>query len=218
MNELIKIGLIVLGPVQTNCYYIYSLKEEIVNGKRPCIVIDPADEGDLIYEHLTNQGLEVGLILLTHAHFDHIGGAERLRELSGAPIWCHEEEKLLCEDTDANLSAAFGNPIAIKVDKYLKDDELIEAANLKCFCIFTPGHTKGSCCYYFEREQVLFSGDTLFEGSVGRTDFPTGSAATLFRSVHDKLGNLPGNTKVFPGHGSETIIKDEKEYNQYMIN
>jgi len=221
MNSNIKVGSATLGPIATNCYFVFNDRsaEENVNTDEPipCIFFDPADMGEMIYEKLKEKNIKIELILLTHGHFDHMAGADELRRLSGAPIWCWEKEADVCQDPDVNLSYDFiGKSITIKPDKYLKDNEIIEAAGLKLRLIGTPGHTVGSCCYSFDDDKVLISGDTLFEGSVGRTDFPGGSSSTLVRSVKDKLFGLPDDTIVYPGHGAVTTIGDEKLYNPFV--
>lgn len=152
-------------------------------------------------------------ILLTHGHFDHIWGANELRRLSGAPIYAYEEEKDVCEDASKNVSDQAGRPETVAADNYLKDGAQLDLAGMHFQLIATPGHTKGSCCYYMEKEKVLFAGDTLFEGSVGRTDFPTGSMGRLVHSIKERLLVLPEDTIVYPGHGDETTIADEKKYN-----
>ena len=155
-------------------------------------------------------------IYLTHAHFDHIGGVEELKKLSGAKVYVYEKEKRLCEDTEYNLSAEHGLNLTLDPDEYLPDGAECEAAGLKFRLLATPGHTEGSCCYYFYEDGILISGDTLFEGSVGRTDFPGGSMSTLVRSCREKLLTLPDDTLVYPGHGGATTIGDEKKYNSFL--
>ena len=150
-----------------------------------------------------------------HGHFDHIWGANELRRLSGAPIYAYEEEKKVCENAAMNVSDQAGRPETVIPDHYVKDGELLEFAGMRFRLIATPGHTAGSCCYYMEEEKILLSGDTLFEGSVGRTDFPTGSMSSLVRSIKDKLLVLPEDVTVYPGHGEKTTIGDEKKYNPY---
>lgn len=221
MESKIKVISITLGPVQTNCYIVFKgdMPDESAPSKEPipCIVFDPADMGERLYEKLTEMNLKASLILLTHGHFDHMTGADDLRKLSGAKIMCWEKEADVCEDPDVNLSYDFiGKSITIKPDNLLRDNEIIEAAGLKCRLIGTPGHTVGSCCFSFDDDKILISGDTLFEGSVGRTDFPGGSASTLVRSVKEKLFVLPDDTVVYPGHGELTTIGDEKIYNPYI--
>lgn len=204
-----------LGMVATNCFFVYDENKSFEDGKKHGIFFDPADRGDLIYEKLTEKGFVIDLILLTHGHFDHIKGAEKLRELSGAKIGCYEKEQALCKDVFLNVSNDFGCRATINPDITYRDSEVIEAAGLSCKLIATPGHTSGSCCFYFEEGNVLISGDTLFEESVGRTDFPTGSTSELVNSIRDKLFVLPEDTKVYPGHGEMTTIGHEIEYNPF---
>ncbi|MBQ8591877.1 MAG: MBL fold metallo-hydrolase [Lachnospiraceae bacterium] len=208
MAEL-KIGRMVLSICATNCYFVYRENTSEV------IVIDPADKGDYIYEKLSEKGFVVKGILLTHAHFDHIWGSNELRELSEAPIYAYEAEKELCEDVRNNVSASVRRPYTVIPDYYVKDNEEITIADMTCKVLATPGHTIGSCCYYFEEEGILLSGDTLFQESVGRTDLPTGSMGALTRSIKTKLYPLPDDTKVFPGHGDQTTIGYEKKYNPF---
>ena len=137
-------------------------------------------------------------------------------ELSGAPIYAYEEEKVLCEDAVTNVSEQVGRPYTVIPDRYLKDGEKITIAGMDCRLIGTPGHTVGSCCYYFEEDGILIAGDTLFQDSVGRTDLATGSMSALVRSVREKLFTLPEETKVYPGHGESTTIGHEKKYNPFI--
>lgn len=208
MAEL-KIERMVLGICQTNCYFVYR------EGNEEAIVFDPADEGDVIYEALCEKNLRAAGILLTHGHFDHIWGSGRLRERTGTKLYAFEKEKALCEDAQANVSAQMGRPYTVTPDRYLKDGEQVCLAGLTCRVIATPGHTVGGCCYYFEEDGLLISGDTLFEESVGRTDFPTGSMSDLIRSIKEKLFVLPEEVQVFPGHGEATTIGMEKKYNPF---
>lgn len=206
----LKIGRIVMGMCQTNCYFVYP------EGKSEVILFDPADKGDYIYHSLEDKGFTVAAILLTHGHFDHIWGLEELKELSGAKVYAYEEEKEVCENASVNVSKGAGRPCEITADEYVKDGATISVAGMNCQLIATPGHTKGSCCYYFEEEGILISGDTLFQESVGRTDLPTGSMSALVRSVKEKLMVLPADVKVYPGHGESTTIGYEKEYNPFL--
>lgn len=206
----LKVGRLMLGICQTNCYFVYQ------EGEKDVIFFDPADKGDYIYEALKEKGFQVAGILLTHGHFDHIWGTNKLRELSGAPIYAYEEEKVLCEDAAVNVSEQVGRPYTVIPDRYLKDNEEITIAGMTCRLLATPGHTVGSCCYYFAEEGILIAGDTLFQDSVGRTDLATGSMGALVRSVKEKLFVLPEETKVYPGHGEATTIGHEKKYNPFL--
>ena len=207
---MLKIGKIVMGSVQTNCYFLYQENEKKI------IVVDPADKGDYLYNAFKEAGFEVAAILLTHAHFDHIWGCNKLRELSGAQVFAWEEEKEVCESAKLNVSEDVGRPYTVTVDWYLRDGEKVTIEGMEFTVIGTPGHTQGSCCYYFEEANMLISGDTLFEESVGRTDLPTGSMSTLVRSVKDKLFELPDDVVVYPGHGDSTTIGHEKKYNPFI--
>ena len=206
----LKIGRIVMGICQTNCYFVYE------EGRTDVIVFDPADKGDYIYQALKEKGFLVKAILLTHGHFDHIWGVEKLKELSGAKVYAYEGEKEVCESASVNVSKKAGRACESKADEYIRDGEEITVAGISCQLLATPGHTKGSCCYYFEKDKLLISGDTLFQESVGRTDLPTGSMSSLVRSVREKLMILPEDVKVYPGHGESTTIGHEKELNPFL--
>lgn len=222
----VAVGSMCLGMVQTNCYFVF--KEDGKNHKvneaaeneddfTEVVFFDPADRGDIIYEELHKRGFKVTAIYLTHAHFDHFAGAEELRKLSGAKLFVSEKDERLCHDPNDNLSVPFtGRSLTIDPDEIVRDGDICEAAGLKFKMIETPGHTQGSCCYYFEEDGILISGDTLFEESVGRTDFPGGSAKTLIESCHEKLLVLPDDTLVYPGHNGETTIGHEKMYNSFL--
>ena len=205
----IKIGRMVLGACQTNCYFVY--REDC----KECIVVDPADQGANIYNALKQNGFEVSGILLTHGHFDHIWGTKELRELSGAKLYALEAERELLQDAHKNVSSQVGRPYTVDADVYVKDGEEITLADMTFQVIATPGHTGGGCCYYLKEAGFLISGDTLFQESVGRTDFPTGSMGTLIRSIKEKLFVLPEEISVYPGHGDSTTIGHEKKYNPF---
>lgn len=208
----LKIGKFILGMAQTNCYFIY-----LDNGEsKEAIVIDPADRGDYIYEKLEEKGLKIAGIMLTHGHFDHILGVNKLRDLSGAKVYACEAEKEICEDAGKNISAEIGRSLSVEADVYLGDGAEFTLGGMFIRLIATPGHTAGGACYYFPEAGVLVSGDTLFKGSVGRTDFPTGSMAVLTRSIREKLFVLPDETKVYPGHGEATWIGFERENNPFV--
>ena len=199
-----------LGVCQTNCYFVYR------EGSSKVIFIDPADYGDQIFQAMKNNGFEVAAILLTHGHFDHICGCSKLRQLTSAPVYAYEGEEDVLLSSDLNVSAGAGRACTVKANILLKDGEEVTIEGMTFKLIATPGHTKGSCCYYFEEANMLISGDTLFEESVGRTDLPTGSMSTLVRSVKDKLFELPDDVVVYPGHGDSTTIGHEKKYNPFI--
>lgn len=200
----------IAGMMQTNCYV--ASNEET----KECFLVDPAVCTPDMVSYIKENGLKLQAILLTHGHFDHILGiTEFLREFE-VPVYAYEAEKELLEDAEKNLSSAYGMFYTFKEAEYLKDGQVLEIAGMKIKVIYTPGHTVGGCCYYLEEEKVLFSGDTLFYTSIGRTDFETGSYNKLVNSVRLKLFRLPDEVKVYPGHMSETTIGYEKKYNPFL--
>ncbi|MBR6258529.1 MAG: MBL fold metallo-hydrolase [Lachnospiraceae bacterium] len=206
-NKPLKIGKMVVGEMQTNSFFVYR------EGESKVIFFDPASQGKYICDKLKENGFEVEVILLTHGHFDHIGGVDALREASGAKVYAMEAEKVLLEDAYVNVSAQMHRPVTVTADGFFNDGDILEYGDKKCRVIGTPGHTIGSCCFYFEEAGILIGGDTLFAESYGRTDFPTGKLSSLRESVEKKLFVLPDDTKVYPGHGPATTIGHEKEFN-----
>lgn len=206
----IKVNCFVVGMVQTNFYYLHR------ENSKETIVFDPADLGDRLYEELDKLGLQVKAIFLTHAHFDHIFGVEALKARTGAPVYACIHEKNLCESPRLNQSQMTGRPCTVSPDFYLKDNEEVTIADITMKTIFTPGHTEGSCAYYIEDGHILISGDTLFQGSIGRSDMPTGDGETLLESIRTRLYVLPDDTVVFSGHGDTTTIGYEKKHNWFV--
>lgn len=201
----------VVGSVQTNCYFFYD-KES-----KDCVVVDPGDDAKAIIKKIEEKEWKVQAILLTHGHFDHIMAAKELREALHAPVYAAKEEKQVLGNPNVNLSSQVGEAITLEADKWLEDGETISLLGQEVRCLLTPGHTAGGMCYYFPKELAIFAGDTLFEESVGRTDFPTGSMSTLIRSIRKKLFVLPEEARVFPGHGMMTTIKHEKMFNPFAV-
>ena len=200
----------VLGPVYTNCY-IAKNKE---TGE--ALIIDPADSPSKIELKVNAMGARPVAVLLTHGHFDHIMGVEAVQEKYQIPVYaCRQEEEMLREPS-VNMTDQMGKSCSIRPDVFLDDLQVFEAAGFSIQMIHTPGHTKGSCCYYLKEEGVLFSGDTLFCGSVGRTDFPGGSASQIRDRLHRLLAALPDDTSVYPGHDTSTTIGYEKRYNPFV--
>ncbi len=204
----------VVGPVMTNCYFIFN------DDTKEMLVIDPGESASRLAAEIRASGCQIRGILLTHGHFDHADGIEGLLEEFAQEkplVYACEAEKKTLSDPEINLSGAMNyNPKTYHADIFLKDNDVTERAGFTFVTLHTPGHTPGGCCFYFEEEGVLFSGDTLFCGSVGRTDFPGGSMSELVRSIRTKLMVLPDETVVYPGHDSTTTIGDEKKYNPYL--
>lgn len=196
-----------LGPVNTNCYILIN-KET-----KECVVFDPGDKTREFVELFEVEGYTIKGILLTHGHFDHIGGVATLVEVYNAPVYAMEAERELLGNCGLNLSQNFGPDIWLDDFIGLKDQEVIEVAGFEIKAIGTPGHTIGGGCYYVEEESIIFTGDTLFAGCIGRTDFPTGNGPTLVKSIREKLFTLPGDTIVYPGHMDATTISHELQHN-----
>lgn len=193
-----------------NCYFVI---DEI---SRQAIAIDPGENGSDMVRFIKAEDIRLKAIALTHCHYDHIGAVDELKKATDAPVLICEGEEIVAGSTAYNLSAMFSYPMTLSYDKVLKDGEEYEFGNLSFKMISTPGHTPGGGCFYFAREGVLFSGDTLFYMSVGRTDFPLGSARDLNDNIKNKLFTLPDYVKVYPGHGEHTDIAFEKQNNVYV--
>lgn len=205
-----KIKRFVIGMVSTNCYVVAN--EE----KKECFLIDPGTFRQEIVSYIKDEGLAMKAVLLTHGHFDHIMGIDGFLKEFPVPVYAHEEEKILLENSHYNASDMYGDGYTFTSAVYVADGQILDVAGMKIRVIHTPGHTVGGCCYYLEDERVLFSGDTLFQESIGRADLPTGNASMLVRSVRDKLLVLPENVKVYPGHEEMTTIEMEKKYNPFI--
>lgn len=199
----------VVGAVQTNCYFVYNPDTS------ECIIIDPGAEAQMLQEYIKTKKLKPVAILLTHGHFDHIGAVTMFRNKYGIKVYAARAERETLESPDINLSNQMGTSIIIEADEWLDDGQEIELIGEKIRCLLTPGHTEGGMCFYFTGSGMLFSGDTLFEQSVGRTDFPGGSMRQIIQSIRSKLFVLPDHIKVYPGHGMTTSIGSEKMLNPY---
>lgn len=199
----------VLGMIGTNCYLV---KNEDV---KQAVLIDPADDAYMIQNMITMSGCELKAVLLTHGHFDHMTAAKAVCVKNHVNLYANEAEREMLADPQMNLSINYQEGVSIEADCWLKDGEQLHIAGMDISVIHTPGHTSGGTCYYFKEAGFLFSGDTLFMASVGRTDFPTGSMSQIVRSVKEKLMILTDDTKVFPGHGESTSIGYERKFNPY---
>ncbi|MDO5423551.1 MAG: MBL fold metallo-hydrolase [Eubacteriales bacterium] len=204
-----RIEKMVLGMIRTNCYFLIN------EDTKETVFVDPADGANWISAQVEKEGLSPAAVLLTHGHFDHTGAAESLRRKYGIKIYMLEEEVPVAEDPMKNLSGQWAKPFGLTADVLVKNGQVLELAGFSIGVIHTPGHTVGSACFYLPEEKVLFSGDTIFQESVGRTDFPTGSAAALSRSVKGLLATLPEDVQIYPGHEGETDVAHEKRYNPY---
>jgi len=200
-----------MGAMGANCY-LYACMET-----KKAAIIDPGADGKRIYSWVVEKGLKVDYILLTHGHVDHIGAVDDLRALLGeVSVGIHAGDAEMLTDGKKNLSSYLGSSVVLRsADFLLQDGQELTIGNQRLKVISTPGHSPGCVC--FLSTEGLLSGDTLFAGSIGRTDFPGGSQDQLLKGVKEKLLILPDNTRVFPGHGEETSIGEEKRDNPYLL-
>ncbi len=205
-----KIEQYCVGQVGTNCYFAVNEKT------KEMLVIDPGDSAQMLAGKIQQKSLKPAAILLTHGHFDHAMAAKELADIFDVKIYAHEAEKNTLKQPGLNVSSMIGRRDSYHADIFVKDGETLNLAGMEIQVLHTPGHTEGGCCYYLEHEQVLFSGDTLFCQSVGRTDFPGGSMAEIIRSIKEKLLALPDQVKVYPGHMDVTTIGMERAQNPFL--
>lgn len=211
-----KIKYYVVGMVQTNCYVVINVKT------RECFIIDPGASGKQLAEKIRQDNFTPVAVLLTHGHFDHTGAAKTLAEEFDIKVYAHEAEEDTLHDPQKNVSWMAGTKECYDADVFLKDGEILTLADFEIKVLHTPGHTEGGCCYYIAKEGVIFTGDTLFAQSVGRTDFPGGSMSQIVRSIREKLmtlneaGNLETDIMVYPGHNEPTTIETERMENPYL--
>lgn len=203
-----EILVLPVGPIETNCYIVFDESKE-------ALIIDPGAEAGRIFREIEKYGLKVKYIVNTHGHGDHIGANQKLKELTGASILIHELDGPMLTDGAKNLSIYMGKNISLPAaDRLLKDGDFFEVGKMHFSVLHTPGHTRGGICLL--AGDVCFSGDTLFDGSIGRTDLPGGSYSELINSVKTKLFTLDDKIVVYPGHGPDTTIGREKAYNPFF--
>jgi glyoxylase-like metal-dependent hydrolase (beta-lactamase superfamily II) len=207
----LKIETFVIEPIQENCYVYYD------DESRECVAIDPGGEEHRVADFIDRKNLTLKAILLTHGHFDHFMGAEALRDKFDAPVIAFAAEAEMLADSAKNYSyVGAGRSFKIVPDKLLNDGDEIEFGGGVLKTIHTPGHSKGGVCYYSEKDKTLFSGDTLFALSIGRTDLYGGDGSALFNSVKNRLFVLPGDVTAYPGHGEPTTIGFESTNNPFF--
>ncbi|WP_141431604.1 MBL fold metallo-hydrolase [Bacillus sp. 03113] len=205
-----KWSQIPLGPLQTNCYILK-------NEQKSCLIIDPGEEGERLKKYIYKHELKPVAIILTHAHFDHIGAVDVLRNEFQIAVFVHQLEEDWLKEPSLNGSKYFNSTVSIKPADYTLGGEQVMKIGDFSFEIFeTPGHSPGSVTFYFKEEKAAFVGDALFKGSIGRTDLRGGNHKQLLKSIHDKLLTLPEETLVLPGHGPATTIGDEMDTNPFL--
>jgi hydroxyacylglutathione hydrolase len=200
-----------VGPLQCNCSIVGD------ETSHEAMVIDPGDEIEDILARVQKHKLQVKHIVITHAHIDHVGGAMKLRAATGAPILLNQNDYALLKMLDVQAAwLGMKSPGKVDIDDSLGQADVVKAGSLVANVMHTPGHTEGSICLYFPAEKKLIAGDTLFAGSIGRTDLPGGSFEKIMGSLHGQVLALPDETLVIPGHGPETTIGEERESNPFL--
>ena len=206
-----KITMYATGALGVNTYL--AVDEETNKG----FVVDPGGYSRKLADDIRSENIDIRYIILTHGHSDHICGVhEHKQELAGAKVVAHRDEEAMLHDIRYNFSAEFGTPYTIDADIYAEDGDTLQVGGITLKLLHTPGHSPGGMCIHAEKENVLFSGDTLFRASIGRTDFPGCSFKALADSIHKKLFVLPDETDVLPGHMGTTTIGFEKENNPFV--
>ncbi|WP_391116057.1 MBL fold metallo-hydrolase [Psychrobacillus sp. L3] len=201
-----------LGFIQTNCYVVSNMSKQ-------CLIFDPGGDGEKLIRELQRLNLKPIAILLTHAHFDHIGAIDEVREVFKIPVYIHTAEKKWLIDPGKNGSGKYAEIPSIicrEADNVLTNETQLELGDFSFELLHTPGHSPGSITYYFKKDNFAIVGDTLFQNSVGRTDLPGGNNAELMKSIHSKLLTLPATTILYPGHGASTTPEEEMETNPFL--
>lgn len=206
IHEILRVG-----PLQCNCSVIGD------ETSHEAMVIDPGDDVQEVLDLVRKHNLRVKQIVITHAHIDHVGGAMKLRTATGAPILLNQNDYALLKMLDAQAAwIGMPSPGRVDIDRSVTTGESVSAGSLTADILHTPGHTEGSICLYFAADKKLIAGDTLFAGSIGRTDLPGGSMQKILHSLHDTVLALPDETLVVPGHGPLTTIGEERETNPFL--
>ncbi|MEC1180080.1 MBL fold metallo-hydrolase [Metasolibacillus meyeri] len=203
-----------LGPIQTNCYIVS-------NSSKQCLIFDPGEEGERLIRDIKANQLKPLAIFLTHTHFDHIGAVNEVRDAFNIPVYVHEKEVAWLADPMKNGSGKYAELPNYIVDEpqyehIIRGEQVFTIEDFTFKAVFTPGHSPGSISYIFEEGGFAIVGDTLFEGSIGRTDLIGGSMPVLLQSIHDKLLTLPEDTIIYPGHGDYTTPAAEMEANPFL--
>jgi len=208
-SSKLQVEPLIVGALYSNCYIVWD--EQVKQG----VVIDPGEDADIILGKINELGIKIKYILATHGHFDHVGAVAPLKKEIKAEFLAHKEDFFFIEDGE-NAARRWGFDIEQppKPDRFIEDGDIIEVGGFKLEVIHTPGHSPGGVSYL--NDNMLFGGDTLFQGSIGRTDFRKGSLEELSKSIKTRLYTLPDETIVYTGHGPVTTIGAEKRYNAFV--
>lgn len=205
---MIKVKKIVSGQIEANCYIVYD------TDTLKAVIIDPGEDGDKIISEIEKAGFKPEMLVNTHGHYDHILSDEQIRTKYKIPLAAHKEEVTMLADPQRNASAMFGSAESVKTPEViLEDGQEVKLSFTKFKVIHTPGHTKGGICLLFDG--FIITGDTLFAGTIGRTDFPGGDFDEIMNSL-EKIKQLPLSTIIYPGHGSQTTLANELRHNPYL--
>jgi glyoxylase-like metal-dependent hydrolase (beta-lactamase superfamily II) len=209
----VNIKTLVVGPLDVNCYIVWD--EDTKDG----VVVDPGGDGDVIAKEVKSLGVKTVSIIDTHGHFDHVGGNGELAELLNVKVAIHGADAHMIEGASAQ-SAFYGHQIEDlpPADVTFEGGSVIEAGSLLIKVLHTPGHTPGGVCLYIEAAEILITGDTLFAGSIGRSDLPGGDHETLLASIKEKILPLPDGVRVYPGHGGSSTVGEERTHNPFLQN
>lgn len=199
-----------VGNIGANCYFIINEQT------KEAICIDTGAEGEKICQFIGQNGWKLTGILLTHGHADHIGATQYVKDHEKVKVYAAKAEEEVLAQPKLNLTTMFGSTMSLKADEWLEDGQQLTLAGIPIQCLLTAGHTKGGMCFYLPKEKIVFTGDTLFCQSIGRTDFPTGDLKTLETSIKEKLYVLSDDTVVYPGHDASTTIGHEKQHNMFV--
>jgi glyoxylase-like metal-dependent hydrolase (beta-lactamase superfamily II) len=206
----LEVRQLTVGPIAENCFIVRR------EGADKALLVDPGEEPERILAEIAQAGAEVEAILITHCHFDHVGAVAPLARATGAPVYCPEIEVPVLADIMSFTMPGFGPYESYQADEVVKGGEVLELAGLTLDVLFTPGHSPGHVTYAVRDEEAIFSGDVLFQGSVGRVDLPGGDGPTLIQSIQALLDSQPAETTVYPGHMGVTTLSAERATNPFL--
>ena len=207
---MLELLIVPTGMLEENCYIIYEPMHKVA------FLVDPGDEGERLSEIIEDKGIQPKMIINTHGHFDHIGAISYLKERYKIPFLIHQGDLGLLKDGNLGFGLVPSLDKVQEVEQVLVGDEILDFLGYEIQVIATPGHTQGGVCLYIPKMKWLFTGDTLFKGTIGRTDLKGGNYTELILSINERLKDIPDDTIIFPGHGESSTMGQERAYNQYF--